>query len=282
MSLTVAKVAKFRCLVALLALWLGCVSVSFAGLFDDEEARKAILDLRQKVEVLEQVRLQDKQAVQAFQDLPQGLQGVQLSIQNLRDENAQMKRSLLDLQSLIEQLRSDLSKQVGQQEQLAKDVSELQRRQRDLAQGVDDRMRRLEPVKVNPDGKEFLADPAEVKEFDAALSLLRKSDFKSATQAFLDFLRRYPQSGYQSLGLFWLGSTQYASRDYREAIANFKSAVDANPVSSKAPEALLAMANSQLELKDTRAARRTLEDLIKLYPQSEAAAAGKDRLARLK
>jgi TolA-binding protein len=42
------------------------------------------------------------------------------------------------------------------------------------------------------------------------------------------------------------------------------------------------MANSQLELKDARSARRTLEDLIKLYPQSEAAAAGKDRLARLK
>lgn len=276
------KVAKFRFLIVLSALWLGCTSISFAGLFDDEEARKAILDLRQKIEVIEQARLQDKQALQAFQDLPQGLQGVQFNIQSLRDENVQMKRSLLDLQTLIEQLRSDSSKQVGQQEQLAKDVSELQRRQRDLAQGVDDRMRRLEPVKVNPDGKEFLADPVEVKEFDAALSFLRKSDFKSATQAFVDFLRRYPQSGYQSLGLFWLGSAQYATRDYREAIANFKSSVDANSLSTKAPEALLAMANSQIELKDLRSARRTLEDLIKLYPQSEAAAAGKDRLAKLK
>lgn len=265
--------AKYR--VALLTLLLGFTSSSFAGLFDDEEARKAILDLREKVELIEQARVKDKQAIQAYQDLPQGLQ-------SLRDENTQMKRSLLDLQTLIEQLRSDLSKQLGQQEQLAKDVSELQRRQRDLAQGVDDRMRRLEPVKVNPDGKEFLADPAEVKEFDAALSFLRKSDFKSATQAFVDFLRRYPQSGYQSLGLFWLGSAQYANRDYREAIANFKSAVEANPASSKAPEALLAMANSQLELKDTRSARRTLEDLIRRYPQSEAAAAGKDRLAKLK
>jgi len=200
----------------------------------------------------------------------------------LRDENAQIKRSLLDLQGLIEQLRSDLSKQVGQQEQLTKDFSELQRRQRDLAQGVDDRIRRLEPVKVNPDGKELLADPVEVKEFEMALALLRKSDFKSSAQFFLDFLRRYPQSGYQSVGLFWLGNAQYANRDYREAIVNFKLSVDTNPSSSKAPEALLAMANSQLELKDTRSARRTLEDLIRLYPQSEAAAAGKDRLARLK
>ena len=261
--------------VALLTLLLGFASISFAGLFDDDEARKAILDLREKVESIEQSRVKDKQATQAYQDIPQGFQ-------SLRDENAQIKRSLLDLQGLIEQLRSDLSKQVGQQEQLTKDFSELQRRQRDLAQGVDDRIRRLEPVKVNPDGKEFLADPVEVKEFEMALSLLRKSDFKSSAQFFLDFLRRYPQSGYQSVGLFWLGNAQYANRDYREAIVNFKLSVDTNPSSSKAPEALLAMANSQLELKDTRSARRTLEDLIRLYPQSEAAAAGKDRLARLK
>ncbi len=250
---------------------IGLNSMCHAGLFDDEEARKAILDLRQKVEAVDQARIQDKLALQ-------GVDGMQ----SLRDENVQIKRSLLDIQTLIEQLRADQAKQVGQQEQLAKDISELQRRQRDLVQGVDDRMRRLEPVKVNPDGKEFVADPIEVKEYDAALTLFRKGDFKSTTQSFIDFLRRYPQSGYQSLGLFWLGNAQYASRDYREAIVNFKSSVDANPASSKAPEALLAMANSQIELKDTRTARKTLEELVKVYPQSEAAVAGKDRLARLK
>jgi tol-pal system protein YbgF len=175
-----------------------------------------------------------------------------------------------------------LAKQIGQQEQLTKDVSEIQRRQRDLAQGVDDRMRRLEPVKVNPDGKEFMADPAEIKEYEAALAIFRKGDFKTTTQSFVDFLRRYPQSGYQSLGLFWLGNAQYANREYRDAITNFKSSIDTNPASSKAPEAMLAMANCQIDLKDTRSARRTLDDLIKTYPQSEAAVAAKDRLSRLK
>jgi tol-pal system protein YbgF len=268
------------------ALLLCFATTSFAGLFDDEEARKAIIDLRQKVEAVEQNRLKDRQAAQ---DLPQGLQTLQQSVQTMqqsmqgmRDENAVLKRNLLEMQSFNEQLRSDLSKQVGLVEQLTKDVSEIQRRQRDLAQGVEERMRKLEPIKVSIEGKDFLADPSEVKEFDTALALLRKADFKSATSAFVDFLRRYPQSGYQSLGLFWLGSSQYATRDYREAIINFKASVDANSASSKAPEALLAMANSQLELKDTRAARRTLEDLIKVYPQSEAAAAGRDRLTRLR
>jgi len=45
---------------------------------------------------------------------------------------------------------------------------------------------------------------------------------------------------------------------------------------------MLAIANCQIELKDSRAARSTLESLIKTYPQSEAAQTGKERLARLK
>lgn len=250
--------------IFLCLLWVQ--SISHAGLFDDEEARKAILDLRQKVELMAQA--QDKKLVS--------------EVQAVREENLLLKKGLLDLQTLIEQLRGDIAKQTGQQEQLAKDVSDMQRRQRDLAQGVDDRMRRLEPVKVNPDGKEFLADPTETRDYEAALALFRKGDFKAATQANLDFLRRYPQSGYQSLALFWLGNAQYANREYREAIANFRSMADANPASPKAPEALLAMANSQIELKDTRTARKTLEDLVRMYPQSEAALAARDRLSRLK
>ena len=60
------------------------------------------------------------------------------------------------------------------------------------------------------------------------------------------------------------------------------SLVSASPEHSRAPEALLAVANCQLELKDAKAARKTYEELIKSYPQSEAAAVGKDRLTKLK
>ncbi len=83
--------------------------------------------------------------------------------------------------------------------------------------------------------------------------------------------------------LFWLGNAQYGKRDYKEAIANFRILLQAAPDHLRAPEALLAIANCQIELKDNkRAARKTLEDLIKAYPQSEAAAAAKERLLALK
>jgi TolA-binding protein len=50
----------------------------------------------------------------------------------------------------------------------------------------------------------------------------------------------------------------------------------------RAPEALLAMSNCQVELKDSKAAKKTLEELIVAYPSSDAATAAKDRLARMK
>jgi tol-pal system protein YbgF len=81
---------------------------------------------------------------------------------------------------------------------------------------------------------------------------------------------------------FWLGNAQYGKRDYKDAIATFRAFVAGAPEHPRAPEAMLALANTQAELKDTRGARKTIDDLVKAYPRSEAAQAGKERLASLK
>ena len=239
-----------------------CAQSATAGLFDDEEARKAILDLRQRVDA---VRLLTEQGAG-----------------RASDDNTALRRSLLELQNQIELLRAETAKLRGQNEQLSRDLAEVQRRQKDLAQGLDDRLRRFEPTKVALDGRDFMADPAEKREFEAAMAVFRKGDFADAQTAFLDFLKRYGQSGYASATLFWLGNAQYATRDYKEAMINFRALIAKEPEHLRAPEAVLSIANCQIELKDARGARKTLEDLIKAYPQSEAAVAAKERLARLK
>ena len=95
-------------------------------------------------------------------------------------------------------------------------------------------------------------------------------------------LKRFPGSGYRDSALFWMGNAQYGQRAYKDAIASFRSLVAGSPDSPHAPEALLAIANCQAELKDSKAARRTIDELLKTYPKSEAAQAGKERLASLK
>ena len=233
-----------------------------AALFEDDEARRAILDLRQKFDISQQRMAEDGQKA--------------------NDDNAQLRRSLLDLSNQIEVLRSEMASLRGQNEQLSKSVADTQRTQKDLSQGVDDRLRKFEPGKVTVDGREFAAEPAEKQEFETALAVLRKGDFAAAQTSFLGFINRYPKSGYRVPALFWLGNAQYALRDYRSAVANFRALVAADPEHLRAPEALLSIANCQVELKDPKAARKTLEDLVKTYPQSEPASVAKDRLSKLK
>ena len=137
-------------------------------------------------------------------------------------------------------------------------------------------------VRVLFEGREFAAELLEKRDFELAMVLIRKSDFVAAQKAFFDFLTRYPKSGYAPSGLFWLGNAQYQTRDYKEAILNFRQMISTAPDHLRAPEAALSVANCQAELKDTRGARKTLDDLIRAYPASEAAGAAKDRLKLLK
>ncbi len=236
----------------------GCLGTAHAALFEDDEARKAILDLRQRVEQSNTV------------------------IRALGDENAQLRRSLLDLQGQIDGMKAALSQSRGAQEQLARDVSEVQMRQKDVVAGMDERLRRFEPLKVSVDGAEFMAEPAEKRDYDAAMETFRKGDFAVAQTALGQFVQRYRKSGYAPSALFWLGNAQYANKDYKESMANFQQMLKSSPAHPRAPEAMLAISNVQIELKDLKGARKTLDELIKTYPASETAATARDRLARLR
>ena len=240
-----------------------------AGLFDDEEARKAILDLRTRI--------------QAGDDNSRARTAELATAQTqLLEQVTQLRRSLLDLNTQLEAQRADSAKLRGSQEQMARDVAELQRTLKDVSKGMDDRLRLMEPQKVSLDGKDFTAEPEERRSHDAAMAALRGGDFDKAAAALGTFVQRYPSSGYVDSARFWLGNALYGQKNYKEAVAVFKTLVTSSPMHPRTPEALLAVANCQIEMKDARSARKTIDDLIKAYPASEAAAAGKERLATLK
>ena len=261
-SSAVAAVA----LATLLALSAGAAR---AGIFDDEEARKAILDLRSRI--------------QASDDNSRSKQA-ELATANgaLLEQVTQLRRSLLDLNSQLEAQRADAARLRGGQEQLARDVAELQRSVKDVSKGLDDRLRVVEPQKVAVDGKDFNAEPEEKRSHDSAMAALRAGDFDKAASALAAFLQRYPASGYADSARFWLGNALYGQKNYKDAVAVFRALVTSAPNHPRAPEALLAIANCQIEMKDNRSARKTIDELVKAFPTSEAAVAGKERLGSLK
>lgn len=254
----------FRLLAA--AALCAVTAQASAGMFDDEEARRAILELRQKVDILRKEtdqRITDESKRQA-------------------DEIAGLRRSLLDLQNQLDASAADAARMRGQNEQLTRDLADAQRRQTDASKALDERLRKFEPSKVSYEGAEFWVEPQERRAFEQALTSFRKGDFEPSRVALVDFLARYPQTGYTNAALFWLGNAQFVGKDYKGAMASFQKLLALDAKYSRVPEALLAIANCQLELKDSALARKTLESLIADYPRSEAADAAKDRLARLK
>jgi tol-pal system protein YbgF len=236
---------SIRALVLAVAA-LNCASAN-AGLFGDDEARRAILELRQRVD-------SQGEEIQNFQ------------------------RSLLEQQNQFEALREETARLRGKKEELSQEL----RRAQELSQGVDDRLKKFEPTTVKVDGVEFVADPAETKAYEEALAIFRKGDFAAATAVFNDLIKRHPKSGYVVPSLFWLGNAQYANRSYTNAISNFNTLLSKAPSHLRAADSMLSVANCQLELKDIKAARKTLADVVKTYPHTEAAAAASERLAKLK
>lgn len=229
--------------------------MAFSGashaLFEDGDARRAILDLRARSEQL------------------------QAADQNTLNEIQQLRNSLLDLQNQIGALRTEIATLRGEKEELNRLVEQYQ-------QGVDSRLRQFEPKPVESDGMAFQAQPAEQQAYESALNLLRQGEFESSRDAFTTFLRQYPQSGYSASARFWLGNAYYATRQYQPAIEQFNTLLANNPQHARAPEAALSIANSQIELKSVDAARKTLENLVTVYPDSEAAVAARERLSRLR
>lgn len=233
-----------------LLLVLACAAppLAQAQLFGDDQARQAILDLRQRFD--ESVRAQNR----------------------LVEENTTLRRNMLELQRDIESLRSEMARMRGDQERLMRDVEEFK------ASGAASPMGSPTEVgNLDADATD-LGQGDEREQYQRVLEVFRAGEYKKAQAGFADFIKRHPGSKLAPDALFWLGNAQYATRDYKEAIINFQSLVDSRPTHDKAPEALLSIANCQVELGDSKAARQTLQTLLERYPDSEAAQTGSERL----
>lgn len=221
-----------------------------AALFGDDEARRAILDVRTKVDALQQSKAESS--------------------------------AVLDLSNQNEQLRQEIARLNGQIEVLTNELSNAQQRQKDFYTDLDNRLRKLEPQSVNVDGQDALVGQTEQRAYDDALALFKSGDYKKAGAAFTDFVQRYPQSAYAPSAQYWVGNALYAQRDYRNAINAQQSLLKKYADNPKAADAMLNIASSYMELKDRPAAKKTLESLVAKYPNTPAAQTAKERLANFK
>lgn len=260
-----------RLLPALMAgLFVGLAAgQAHAGLFDDEEARLRINEMRNE-----------------FNGRVSKLEAG--------------ARAQLELADQIEQLKTEIARLRGENEVLSNDLANAIKRQKDFYVDLDNRLRKLEPhadaaaaapqpataapaaapaAAVAP--PVTAADPAaESRDYEAALTQLRGGKYKEAATGFIGFIRRHPGSSFQPSAHFWAASSLYQLKDNTGAAEYYAKVANQWPDDNRAPDALLGLASAQQAQGDAKAATRSLERLVAKYPSSSAAQIARQRLKK--
>jgi tol-pal system protein YbgF len=257
---------------ALLVLLTTFATPAWAALFGDDEARKAVLEVRGKLDGLQretQRQLSDIARQQA--DIEQRLERVE-----------QGQRVNLEQQNQIESLRQEVARLRGQLEVQFNEISQTRKQQKDLSSTLDTRLKQFEPVQVTIDDKPFTVEQSEKRAYDAALELFRASDFKNAIAAFQSFQKNYPESPYLPVVLYWQGGAHYASGEFKAAIATLDQLARKFPDNPRVPDALLILGNAQADAGDRKTARDTFKSIGDKFPGTPASGAAKERMAALR
>ena len=260
-----------RLLPALMAgLFVGLAAgQAHAGLFDDEEARLRINEMRNE-----------------FNGRVSKLEAG--------------ARAQLELADQIELLKTEIARLRGENEVLSNDLANAIKRQKDFYVDLDNRLRKLEPhadaaaaapqpataapaaapvAAVAP--PVTAADPAaESRDYEAALTQLRGGKYKEAATGFIGFIRRHPGSSFQPSAHFWAASSLYQLKDNAGAAEYYAKVANQWPDDNRAPDALLGLASAQQAQGDAKAATRSLERLVAKYPSSSAAQIARQRLKK--
>ncbi len=234
-----------------------------------------------------------------------------------RIERSLSSSSLLEMHATMQQLRREVRELRGQIELQANQIQKLKASQRKLYGDLDQRISALgtsqpadpsapvdasapptappatvtsapqpAPVASAPAAAAPAlapaADPAaEQRAYQNAFALLKSGKYASASKAFDEFLREYPNGGYSDNAQYWLGESYYVSRKFDPALKAFEELLSSFPESPKRSHALLKIGFIHDEAGRPDQARKVLNDLVATDPQSTAAGLARKRLARL-
>jgi len=114
--------------------------------------------------------------------------------------------------------------------------------------------------------------------YDQAALDLTQGRYGLALQGFRDFLRRFPTSELSDNAQYGVGECFFAQAAFDSAETQYAKVEASYPNGDKVPAALYKLALSRERLNKGAAARKTLEDLVKRYPNSGEAQLARERL----
>ncbi len=130
------------------------------------------------------------------------------------------------------------------------------------------------PPAATPGGGERVA-------YDQAFEALKLGQYPEASKRFSGFLANYPNGEFADNATYWLGESYYVTQKYQQALKTFQDLLAKFPQSRKAPDSLLKVGYCYYQLGDAAKATSTLKAVIARYPDQPVAKLAEGRLRAL-
>lgn len=243
-------------------LVLVCALPVQAGLFSDDEARAQINAVRTQLDA-DRTQLDD--ATHRLEAVTQ---------------------NQVEFSNQIESVKTDIAKLRGLLDELTYNLDAAQKRQKDFYVDLDNRLRKIESQEQSQQSEASAkaqaakaADAAALRDYEAALTALKSSDFKSAVSGFESFIKASPDSPQQPSAHFFAAYCYSHLKQPAKAAELYGHLVENWPDDEHAPDAMQGRADSLDDLGQHKEARAVLTSLAAKYPASDA---GKQAKLRLK
>ncbi len=203
----------------------------------------------------------------------------------------------VELLNRLTQLQAEMKALRDQVETLQNENTQLKERNRVQYIDLDSRINKFEtgggattnsgaamtatkPVVAKPATKPVVpassnnmaADPAnEEAAYGVAFEALKQKDYVESARLFKSFIDTYPQAQLAPNAWYWLGESYYVTQNYEIAQQSFEGLLSQFPDSSKVPDGMLKLGYCQAQLGQKDRARNTFNEVLRLYPMSDAA-----------
>lgn len=184
-------------------------------------------------------------------------------VETLQNENAQLKErnrvQYIDLDSRINKFETDGASTANPAMTPAKPIA------------IRPATKPVVPATTGSYGT-AISDPAnEEAAYGVAFDALKQKDYVESARLFKSFIDTYPQAQLAPNAWYWLGESYYVTQNYEIAQQTFEGLLSQFPDSSKVPDGMLKLGYCQSQLGQKDRARNTFNEVLRLYPMSDAA-----------
>ncbi len=288
---------KWRLLAIILVLCNTSSSVVFAGSENEYKSRpvsvrldrlERLMSSQKQLEMLYRIKQLQKENQQLRALLEEQGHEIDRLKEQQKDLYSDLNRRLNQMEqdgSLAKPLEPDMTVQEPTQQPMVIDKSSTQNK---ITQPK--LMNNTPVVKAKAKSKPKVATikPMSKKErqqeqaaYQKAYNELTARRYAKARDSFSAFVQRYPSGRYAHIAQYWIAESSYAQHHYEQAVQDYQLLVDVYPFSPKKAEAELKKAYSYNKLTNKKAARETLNQLLRHYPNTTEAGQAKRLLKQL-